>query len=72
MAHFSIPLTTWENMDPFYRGQYRAWWRERGLRESLAHKANKEVSESLAKRKDQEKRGKPGFLQRMGFGGGTR
>jgi len=58
-------------MDGYEKARYQAWWREKGLRESLQAKAHKEVGEVLAKRKKQEKEGgkRGGFFRSMLPGG---
>lgn len=56
-------------MDPYYRGMYRAWWREHALRESLAAKTHKLLGEKKAEREKsgaaKTGKGGPGWMKRM-------
>lgn len=45
------------------QAEYRTFWREKNLRESLSHHVIKKVSERKNKKQDSQKRG--GFLGRF-------
>ncbi len=69
-AHFGIRFRDWHAMDEREEAEYRAWWREKNLREGLSHKVQKEVGEIIARRHKQSESGskRGGFIRSM-FGG---